>query len=58
MCSSLVAAARLSYDKIFVVGAEDDLGEAAWEEVDRLAAKGKRVVTSEMLYDAVIFCMV
>ena len=57
MCSSLDAAARLRCD-IFVVGAEDDLGEAAWEEVDRLAAKGKRVVTSEMLYDAVIFCMV
>jgi len=57
VCSSLDAAARLRCD-IFVVGAEDDLGEAAWEEVDRLAAKGKRVVTSEMLYDAVIFCMV
>ena len=58
MCSSLVAAARLSSEAILVVGAEDDLGEETWEEVDRLAAKGKRVVTAEMLYDAVIFCMV
>ncbi|KAJ1491088.1 hypothetical protein T484DRAFT_1934191 [Baffinella frigidus] len=58
VCASLLDAAQDCPDAFLIIGPQDEVDPDLWEELDRMGGEGMGVVTSEMLYDAVIFCKV